>query len=765
MKFIQILGLALALEASWPITADAQTPIYSFTTIGGQGSGNADGTNTDARFDYPSGVALDSTGNLYVADTRNHTIRQLKRAGSNWVSRTIAGLAPNPGTADGINSDARFNRPSSVAVDTAGNVYVADTGNQTIRQLTSVGTNWVVTTIAGLAGSGGSADGTNNDTLFSRPSGIAVDTADNLFVADTDNSTIRRLTRTGTNWVCSTIAGKAGNGGSQNGTGIFIRFRYPEGVAVDKNGNVFVADTLNDTVRWLLPVGTNYESHTIGGIPGNPGPSNDGPTGVSRYFGPSGIGVNGVGNVYVADTVHHTIRRLDYVNGYTWQTSTLVGMAGSFGSADGTNSVARFTNPIGVVLDGDTVYVADTWNHTIRQVTPAGTNWVVHTLAGVAGGPGSSDGCNGAMHFYGPSGVALSSAGILYVADSLNCTIRQLTPTGANWVSTTIAGLAGSPGGADGTNSDARFIYPKAVAADSADTLYVADTFNNQVRQLRPEGTNWVCSTIVTGFEGPRAIAADSLGRLFVTDFNSPRIYQVSKMGATWTSRAIAEAYGPTLGVAADRRGNVYVTDTYNSTILQLTPAGTNWITRTIAGLAKTPGSVDGTNSDARFFMPAGIATDIAGNLFVTDNQAIRQLTPLGTNWVVTTVGGLAGVQGGADGTNSRFGGPYGITVDTAGNLYVADYPNSTIRKGVPPSGPAKPPILQVPNSPVKSITITWLAVVGRTYQLRSKPDLCSTNWTDLRGPLFATNAIMSACEIPATDIQRFYRVVLLPKQ
>lgn len=147
--------------------AAASAQIYNWTTIAGYASsGSVDGTNSTARFSYPRSVAVDTNGNVYVADTLNSTIRKITSVGTNWVVNTIAGLAGSYGSADGTNSAARFAGPSGVTVDNGGNVYAADMGNDTIRKLTPVGTNWVVSTIAGMVTNSGSADGTNTAARF-----------------------------------------------------------------------------------------------------------------------------------------------------------------------------------------------------------------------------------------------------------------------------------------------------------------------------------------------------------------------------------------------------------------------------------------------------------------------------------------------------------------------------------------------------------------------------------------------------------------------
>jgi len=183
---------------------------------------------------------VDSAGNVYVAAQGDHTIRKLAPGG---VVTTLAGLAGSPGSANGAGSAARFHNPTRVALDSAGNVYVADSYNHTIRKVTPAG---VVTTLAGVAGGAGSVDGTGAGAQFWTPMGVAVDSADNVFVAERDNCTIRRITPGG---VVTTVAGLAGNTGSADGRGSAVRFYYPFAVAVDNAGIVFVADGWNHTIR------------------------------------------------------------------------------------------------------------------------------------------------------------------------------------------------------------------------------------------------------------------------------------------------------------------------------------------------------------------------------------------------------------------------------------------------------------------------------------------------------------------------------------
>ena len=324
------------------------------TTFAGSGRGSADGTGTAARFYQPEGIAIDVVGNLFVADTYNCTIRKITPDG---LVTTIAGLAGNHGSADGVGSAARFDFPVGIAIDAAGNLYVADTDNYTIRKITPGGT---VTTLAGLAGSTGSADGTGSAARFNYPYGVAVDAVGNLFVADTGNYTIRKVTPAGT---VTTLAGFAGSTGFADGSGSAARFYQPEGIAIDVVGNLFVADTFNCTIRKITPAGLVT---TIAGFAGSTG-SADGTGSAARFSYPSGIAVDFSGNLFVADTRNYTIRKVTPAGTVT----TLAGQVGLSGSADGAGSMALFDPPFGIAVDAaGTVFVADRDSNVIRQGVP-----------------------------------------------------------------------------------------------------------------------------------------------------------------------------------------------------------------------------------------------------------------------------------------------------------------------------------------------------------------------------------------------------------
>jgi sugar lactone lactonase YvrE len=325
----------------------------------------------------------------------------------------------------------------------------------------------------------------------------------------------------------------------------------------------------------------------------------------------------------------------------------LAGQPGVSGFADGPGAQARFHLPSSVALDHlGNVYVADTGNNVIRKITPDGA---VSTFAGAPGAHGSADGNGGQAQFWAPFGLAVDSSDTIYVADSANNLIRKITPDGRV---TTLAGSAGHPGHADGVGSEARFRNPWSVTVDRAGNVYVADMSNDAIRKIAPNGA----VTTVAGEPGMSGIA-DGFGPN--ARFNDP------------------------FAVAADGAGNIYVSDSGNDAIRKISPEG---IVVTLAGKATHAGSRDGNAETARFWNPEGLAVDGAGNLYVADtgNNLIRKVTPLG---VVSTLSDLAGTNavGGSPAGQISLNSPGGIAVDRAGNLYIADSNNHCIRKDSAP--------------------------------------------------------------------------------
>jgi hypothetical protein len=250
--------------------------------------GSADGPATDARFQSPGGIAVDTDGNVYVADTGNNTIRKIARGGA--VS-TLAGLAGKPGREDGNGSVARFMAPLGIAVDRAGNLYVAEFASDLIRKITPEGE---VSTLAGSAGNPGSTDGTGDNAHFRNPWSVAVDSTGDVYVADKSNFAIRQITPTGR---VSTFAGFPGIPGSADGPGSYARFSDPHGVAVDSAGNICVADTGNNTIRKINSFGMVI---TLAGKAGKPGDT-DGIGNMARFSNVQSVAAGDGGNIYVLD--------------------------------------------------------------------------------------------------------------------------------------------------------------------------------------------------------------------------------------------------------------------------------------------------------------------------------------------------------------------------------------------------------------------------------------------------------------------------------
>jgi len=321
---------------------------------------------------------------------------------------TVAGQAGIGGYADGVASQSQFRLPNNVAVDRAGNLYVADTANSVIRKVTPGG---IVTTLAGQAGSSGSVDGTGSSARFWAPFGVAVDAAGNVYVADTANNTIRKLSPGG---VVTTLAGASGYPGSNDGEGAGARFRNPWSVAVDGAGNVIVADMSNSTIRKITPDG---QVTTLAGLAGVAG-SEDGLAGNARFYNPFGVAVDGADNVYVSDSANNTIRKITPAGIVT----TLAGLSGYAGNTDGTVGTARFCHPEGLVVDRlENIYVADTGNQVIRKITPQG---LVSTLRDVSGATANGPGEN--IPLSNPGGVAVDNAGSVYVADTNDHCLRKI---------------------------------------------------------------------------------------------------------------------------------------------------------------------------------------------------------------------------------------------------------------------------------------------------------------------------------------------------
>ncbi|MBI2953768.1 MAG: DUF11 domain-containing protein [Chloroflexi bacterium] len=545
-------------------------PNISF--LGTWGSGGAG----DGRFNSPYGVAVDSSGNVYVADSGFDRIQKFDANGS-FVSRW--------NTSSSGSDQSSF--PEGVAVDASGNVFVADYGNNRIQKFDLNG-NFVA-----KWGGYGSGDG-----QFNWPNGIAVDSSGNVYVADTFNNRIQKFDPNGT------FIAKWGSYGTADG-----RFNQPYDVAVDGNGNVYVADTINQRIQKLDANGVFIAQW------GSPG------FGDGQFRGPEGVAVDASGNVFVADYGNNRIQKFD-PNG------TFLAKWGSSGSGDG-----QFTGAQGVAVDASgNVYVVDYGNDRIQKFD---TNGAFLTKWGRDG--------YGKGEFDRPSGVAVDGNGNVYVADPYNERIQKFDTNGnfiAKW------------GSSDYTSGE--FDGPSGVAVDGSGNVYVADTGNDRIQKLDPNGiflAKWGSYGSGDGqFVDARGVAVDGSGNVYIADPLNNRIQKFDPSGAflaKWDSYGTGNGQfrGPE-GVAVDGIGNVYVADTLNNRIQKLDPSG--------AFLAKWGGY--GTDN-GQFRLPKGVAVDGGGNVYVADNNnnRVQKFDPDG-NFITKRAS-----QGTGDGQFNR---PHSVAVD-----------------------------------------------------------------------------------------------------
>ena len=487
---------------------------------------------------------------------------------------------------------------------------MADYGNHTIRKITPAG---MVSTLAGLAGSSGSADGAGSAAQFNMPVGIAVDTNGFVYVGEYGNSTIRKITPGG---VVSTLAGLAGNTGSADGTGSAARFKNPNGVAVDNSGNVYVADYGNYTIRKITPGGA---VSTLAGSAGSRGTA-DGVGTAARFFYPGSVSVDNAGSLYVADTFNHTIRKITSDE----TVSTLAGFPGSGGAADGVGTVARFSYPAEVAVDSiGNVYVADNNNSTIRKITPAG---VASTLAGLSGHIGSTDGNGSTVRFQFATGVAIDSVGNLFLADNGNSTIRATQSSATKFDQTIIFGMLTD-----------RFINdpPFAVTATASSGLPVTFSIVSGPASL----SNNVVTLTGSGTVTVRASqAGDST---FNSATNVDRSFVVAKLPQTITFGALSKQVvgDDPFALSASASSGLPVSFSVLSGPVILNG---NIVTMTGAGLAVLRASQSGDATNAPAPNVDQVLLILPGNNVITDAQrlangmfTLRFYGETGANYVV----------------------------------------------------------------------------------------------------------------------------------
>ena len=695
MKLLTVLT-AVACMVLAGCGSDSRAPAgsatsYRITSVAGTDAGSGDGgPATEALLTFPYGIAADGQGNIYIADTENHRIRKVDPEG---IITTFAGTGEEGFGGDGgPATEAKLDWPSGVAVDAEGNVYIADQENERIRKVDSDG---LITTFAGSGSYNfrGDEDGIPAvEASLNWPTGVAVDAQGNVYIADSYNNLIRKV---GSDGLITTIAGSGRVFGffeepdeDDIGDGCpatDAKLDWPIGVAVDAEGNVYVADVGHDRVRKLTGTGTEYIITTFAGT-GEEGDEgghigDGGSAAEARLSAPRGVAVDDRGHVYIADTGNNRIREVDSDGMIT----TIAGDDSTMG--------AQLSVPRGIAIDADgNLYIADTGNNQVHK-------WDDGGLTAIAGAAGLGDGGPAInARLLEPKGIALLEDGTLYITDSGNNRVRKVDTDG---VITTFAGTGEQGSGGDGgPATEAQLYYPTGIAVDSAGNVYIADSRNNRVRRVDTDGV--ITTFAGTGEEGPLEDRDD------VGD------------GGPATSARLSRP----VGLAFDADGNLFVTDPGNSRIRRI---DTNGMITTYAGSERSFSGDEGPAAEAQFSLPLGFEIDADGNFYITDLYYDRnRIRKIDTEGIVTTIAETASIGGvtvGLDGSvyiteldvgrvfrldpfgafsiiagssrsgfrgdggparEARLDEPSGIEVDADGNVYVADSKNNRIRKLTP---------------------------------------------------------------------------------
>ena len=778
----------------------AQNTIYTVAG-GGAVSGPATGPNADLA--APSAVGNDAAGNVYIADASAHYVYKIDPSGNLTILAGIGHPREHPINDAGLQATlAGLNVPSGIAVDKSGIVYIADTVNYMIRRVDLTG---AITSIAGnsklcqtttaLCGDGGVGRGAQ----LNYPIGVTTDAAGNVYIADTGDNRIRvvnvgktSITIAGITIAPGTIQTVVGTGapctsplsGSCGDTGpaLSAQLNNPQGVAVDSAGNIYVADSGDHRIR-LVSSSTGIISNYAGtGNTCNPnkGCGDNGPATAANLTNPFQISLDGFGNLFLTDPSINSIRE---VNVSTQIITTVAGTGHPGFSGDGGLATAANINVSrGVTVDASgNVFIADTGNERIRQFTVGGN---INTFAG--GGSGNDLSVATSAVVGAPRGAALDSAGNLYIADTYNNRIREVAPgnppSSYGTISTIVGtGIAGFFGNGKAALSSL-LNFPSGVAVDSSNNLYIADTGNFAIRRYVPS-TQLIsnvagipqqsCKTLPCGdggpalqatFVKPTSVALDSAGNVYVADAGSHSIRVVNTGNATTTIAGVSipagyiQTVAGTIGkacttasqgkcgdngpaplamlnnpfsVAVDGSGNIFIADTGDNRIREVLAA-----TGYIVPYAFSGGSFFGpTNVPAlksQYFTPHYITLDPHGNLYVagSDIYYVIERVDAVSGYVVP----VAGVPSdpkfyGLDGDGSlALGGhvnPAGLAIDGAGHLYIADNGNNRVREILlTPSAALSVTTLNFPAEPVGTTSPAENFVLAN----RGSDDLYITN-------------------------------------
>ncbi len=695
-------------------------------------------SGTSASFDNPYGIAIDRHDAIYVADSGHHKIIKITQAG---VATTLAGSG-SWGATDGVGQAASFYYPSAVVVDSHDNVYVADSGNCIIRKITQAG---VVTTFAGN-GTIGASDGIGQAASFSYPYDLAIDSHNNIYVADTYNNKIRKISPAG---IVTTLAGN-GSFGATDGNGANASFNYPWGVAVDHNDNIYVADSENYTIRKITPTGV------VSTFAGNGSfGATDGSKGSASFTAPHGVAIDKYNDIYIIDRGNHKIRKIVNFILKGTPTNADVGVYDinlTLSDGNGGEAMQNFQITVANVNDAPTDITLSNSSITENNVTGA-TIGILTTTDIDAGDSFSYSFCGGSDDAnFSISGDALQANAVfdyetkasystcIRTTDSGNATFdKNITisiinvndaPTITSTVVTSVMPDSAYDYVLKGKDEDKNFItfsvtngttlpswlhlssrevttpttnlpvHAEGMIVDKNDNIYAVDLQHSKIKKITPAGV----VTIIAGsgtsgaadgngtsasFNQPSGIAQDSHGNLYVTDTLNNKIRKITPAGEVSTfagSGSIGGADGMgtaasfyyPYGIVVDSKDNIYVADQYNHRIRKITPAGE---VSTFAGSGQ---SVEFNADGPTFNYPKGLAIDSNDNIYVADeaDHKIKKITPNGL--IVTLAGGSPAASVDGLGLYAHFNRPFGVTVDSEGNVYVADTFNNKIRKITP---------------------------------------------------------------------------------
>ncbi len=591
-------------------------------------------------FSAPFGVAVDGSGDVFVADTNNGLVREIL---------AVNGSIPPISSATIITLGSGFSSPQGVAVDGSGNVFVADSGNNAVKEILAVNGSIPATPTINILGSG-----------FTNPTGVAVDISGNVFVADSGNNAVK---------VMLAVAGSIPANPTINilGAGFF----HPAGIAVDKSDDVFLTDTDNGLVRVIPGTG--------GGTP--PPPTTVVVTLGGGFGTPTGIAVDGSGDVFVGDSGNGAVYEILAVGGTIPVTNqTVVTVGGGFA-------------PNGVAVDGvGNVFVADTGNSQIEQVPPPNVNF--GSINVCPAGQSSPAPCSGTITLtynitasgtlgtpqvltFGTPNLDFTLAGgntcTGAVTEGTTCAVTvnfapsapgarkgavQIVDGSGNLLASTdvygmgiAAAIAFSPSAQAGIGSG--FVGPAAMAVDGNGNLFVADFSNAAVEEVLAAGGYTTVKVLGGGFffGGPEGLALDGNGNVFVTDYTNAAVYEILAAGNYTTVVPLASGFtfdGPS-GIGVDGNGNVFVTDFSSGSVDEILAAGGY---STVIQLAKS----------FTFGAPNGMAIDGSGNVFLADssNSAVYEILAANNYTTVVSLG-------------SGFGAPLAVAVDAGGNVFATD--------------------------------------------------------------------------------------------